>query len=373
MSCHTNAHSSQVSLFTGENGFDVEKTPSVMYMNGINCKGCHIFHEVSKRDIETSIAGAGSCEKCHGAGYDKLLKQWEVASVKRIAVIKSIYNVVDRQLKNLNSEKKAETDQILAEAEHNIKIVEIGKSVHNIQFADKLLMAAYGLLKKALTVAGTPAKLPEFTSASDFIPNECYNCHSGIQEITIRKFDMNFSHNQHIVKERIVCSKCHSNQQKHGELVASKESCNSCHHAQGKNNDACANCHTFQSDIFSGKYYGKDQPDYMKAGGVNCIDCHASGDKILKPDNTICLKCHEDSYKQMAVDWKNDISKLLKEADAEMKKTKDMNLNSDQQALVAETRKIVNDISSHPGIYVHNYDMLSTVLSEKIKKLKAFK
>jgi hypothetical protein len=55
-----------VSLFTGENGFGTEKNPSIMYMNGINCRGCHIFHETDKKDIETLKAGESSCEKCHG-------------------------------------------------------------------------------------------------------------------------------------------------------------------------------------------------------------------------------------------------------------------------------------------------------------------
>jgi len=373
VSCHTNAHSYQVDLFTGENGYNTEKTPSVMFMNGINCKGCHIFHEVSKNDIQTTKAGVKSCEKCHGPGYDKLVTMWQDATSKRLQTINAIYKTVAFQVNNSKGTTKEEAQKLLDEAYHNIRVVEVGKSVHNVTFADKLLLGAYDLLKKSLTMIGSSVNLPTFISGSDLIPNECYSCHSGIQEISVRIFDMNFSHNQHIVKERIVCAKCHSNAQKHGELIVSKSNCNSCHHSEGKTNDVCAKCHALQSQVFSGNYLNKNQPDYMKGGGVNCIDCHADGDKIIKPDSKICLKCHDDSYRQMEGDWKNDVNKLLKDADASIKDVKDVNLTDEQQAVVNETKKIINDVNAKPSIYVHNYDLLSSALTSNIKKIKKFK
>lgn len=373
ISCHTNAHSSQVSLFTGENGNNVEKSPSVMYLNGINCKGCHIFHETDVKDISTSKANVSSCEKCHGKGYDNLVKTWQEATVKRLSIINGIYKTVSYQINGTSSSNKEEALKKLDEAYHNIRMVEVGKSVHNVTFAEKLLLGSYDLMKKSLTIIGSPMNLPQFTSSAEFIPNECYSCHSGIQEISVKKYDMNFSHNQHIVKEKIVCEKCHSNAQKHGELVVSKDNCNSCHHAQGKTNESCSKCHDFQSQMYEGNYFNKKQPDFMKQGEVNCIDCHASGDKVIKPKTDICLKCHDNSYPNMAEDWKNDIKKLLKDADTEIRSTKDLNLNSDQLAVVNDARKIINDISSRPSIYVHNYDLISSLLSEKIKQIKKFK
>jgi hypothetical protein len=373
ISCHTNAHTSQVSLFTGENGNNVEKSPSVMYLNGINCKGCHILHETDTKDINTSKANVNSCEQCHGKGYDNLVKTWKEATEKRVAVINSIYKTVSFQVNSSKSSNIQEAQKLVDDAFHNIRIVEVGKSVHNITFSDKLLVAAYDLMKKSLTVIGSPLNLPMFTPSSELIPNECYSCHSGIQEISKKKFDMNFSHNMHIVKEKIVCEKCHSNVQKHGELVINKEGCNSCHHNKGKTNESCAKCHDFQNTMYDGNYFKKNQPDYMKQGGVNCIDCHAIGDKILKPKNDICIKCHDDSYKSTADDWKNDVKKLIKEAEAELSGVKNLQLDDDQNEIVNETRKIVSDINSRPSIYVHNYDLISSLLSEKIKQIKKFK
>jgi hypothetical protein len=370
--CHSNAHTSQVSLFTGENGFNVDKSPSVMFLSGINCRGCHVFHEMDKMDIETSKAGSKSCEKCHGSGYDNLINQWTTATVKRLGTINTIYSTVDRIIAGSGSEKRSEADQIMAEAKHNIRIVEVGKSVHNVQFADRLLVASYGLMKKALSVIGSSKSLPEFRSSEEFIPNECYSCHSGIQEISRKKFDMDFSHNKHIIKEKIACIKCHSNSKKHGELILDKQGCNNCHHAKGKNNDACENCHNFQSNIYRGTFLNANKPDIMKEGGVGCIDCHIVSDKVYKPDNKICIKCHEQGYDEQMIDWKKDVNKLIIEANSLIEKTANKELDGDAKAEINEIRKLVEQINSYPSIYVHNYDLVSSVLSDKIKILKSY-
>jgi len=370
-SCHSDAHASQVSLFSGENGFNVEKSPSSMFISGINCKGCHIFHEMDKMDINTSKAKGSSCEKCHGPGYDNLMKEWEATSLKRLNVIKAIYNTANVQVKNSSSGNKEEAEKYMEEAYHNMRMVEVGKSVHNVQFSDKLLVGSYELIKKSLSVIGASSNLPGFTSSSDIIPNECYRCHSGIQEISLKKFGMNFSHNEHIVKNKVACARCHSNVNKHGELTMTKESCNSCHHSSGKSNHACAKCHSFQEQVFEGNYMKKNQPDFMKVGGSGCIDCHVSSDKVIKPDNNICLKCHDAGYDAMMNEWKADVKKLLGEINELLRSTGGKELSNEEQDEIKETKRIVADVQSHPSIYVHNYDLISSLLSEKIKRLKS--
>jgi len=370
-SCHSNAHASQVSLFSGENGFNVEKSPSSMFVSGINCKGCHIFHEMDKMDINTSKAKGGSCEKCHGPGYDNLLKEWETTSLKRLSIIKTIYNAVNPQVQNSKSSNKPEAEKYMEEANHNFRLVEVGKSVHNVQFSDKLLVASYELMKKALSVIGASAKMPEFKSSSDIIPNECYRCHSGIQEISVKKYGMDFSHNKHIVDNKVACARCHSNVNKHGELTMSKESCNNCHHSENKKNESCEKCHSFQSQVYDGNYMGKNQPDFMKAGGSTCTDCHVSSDKVIKPDSKICQKCHDAGYEEMMGEWKADVKKLAGEVNELIAGINSSELNEEQKSEIKEIKRVVSDINSHPSIYVHNYDLLSSLLSEKKKKLKA--
>jgi len=371
-SCHTNAHTQMVSLYTGENGFNVEKSPSAMFMNGINCKGCHVFHEMDRMDISTSKSGGKACDKCHGKGYDNLVEQWKAGTTKRVATINSIFKTVIPIVAKSTSDKKPQAEELLKQAEHNIRIVEVGKSVHNIQFADKLLIGAYGLMKNALSTIGAANSLPEFNSASEFIPNECYSCHSGIQEINVKKFDMNFSHNKHIVDNKISCNKCHSNEQKHGVLTVTKQSCNSCHHSQSKTNESCAKCHKFQEQVYNGNVFGKNQPDFMKTAGAGCGDCHVAADKVVKPDKMICLKCHEAGYEDQMGEWKTDVKKISGELSELIQKSKSMELSNEEKAEVEDARKILNQITSYPSIYVHNYDLITTVLNEKKKKLKNF-
>jgi nitrate/TMAO reductase-like tetraheme cytochrome c subunit len=373
ISCHSNSHSSQVSLYTGENGYNTEKSPSSMYLIGINCKGCHIFHETTNKDVLFTKSKGQACENCHGKGYSKLVDQWKLASENRLKVIYGIYNTAKNVVNKSKSEKKSEAEQLISQAYHNIRIVEIGKSVHNIQFADKLLVAAYKLMQQALVNIGSVVKLPEFKSDSEFIPNECYNCHAGIQEINVKKFDMNFSHNLHIVKEKIICNKCHSNQNKHGELIINRDNCNNCHHSQSKTNEACAKCHPFQNKIYSGDYFGKNQPDIMKQGGVGCFDCHVASDKVRKPDKKICLKCHDKGYDEQMILWKNDISKLTSEIITLINQLSQQQLSSEQKDVLNEVRKVVTQINAYPSIYVHNYDLISTVLNEQKKKIKSIK
>ncbi len=369
-SCHSNAHSSQVSLFSGENGFNVDATPSSMFINGISCKGCHVFHERDRMDISTSKARGSSCEKCHGPGYDRLVKEWEVTTVKRLAAIQTIYNTVSSLVKNSESSRREDAEKLIEEAYHNLRLVEVGKSVHNVQFADKLLVGSYGLMKEALTIIGSSAGLPDFKSSSDVIPNECYRCHGSIQEISLKKFGMNFSHNLHIVKNKVGCERCHSNVNNHGELIINKESCNSCHHSKNKTNETCGKCHSFQTQVYEGSYLNKNQPDFMKEGGTGCIDCHISADNLNKPDDKICAKCHDASYSDMMGEWKGEVKKLTDELNEMIRGMNTANLNEEQKSEFAEIKKIVSQISSYPSIYVHNYDLISSVLTEKRKQLK---
>jgi len=55
-----------------------------------------------------------------------------------------------------------------------------------------------------------------------------------------------------------------------------------------------------------------------------------------------------------------------------IQKAKGMELSNEEKAEVEDAKKVLNQISSHQSIYVHNYDLITTVLNEKKKKLKNF-
>ena len=366
-SCHSGAHASMLDLYSGEKGYNVDPAPSSMFMSGINCKGCHILHETSSKNVNIYKSGESACDKCHGKGYGNLIKQWEASSVKRLAIIKSIFNTAKNAVNNSSSSKKKEALLKLDEAQYNIKTVDVGKGVHNIQFADKLLYGAYGIMKEALTMVDSKTQLPKFEQSTEFVPNECYNCHGGIQEVNTTAFGRTFPHKTHIVKQRLQCDRCHSNSNKHGELIINSESCNACHHANGKKNETCSGCHSIQSQVYNGKFEGKNEPDIMKQAGVNCTDCHLEKENISKPGKEICAKCHDKEYSNMMADWKNDVDKqigTLKEMISKIDKTNDNE--------VLEAKKFISKIAAYRMLYVHNYGLISDLLSQKKKILEKY-
>lgn len=368
-SCHTGAHTSQVNLYAGENGNNTDKMPSSMFLSGINCKGCHALHETENKGIKTSKASKDACDKCHGEGYGKLIKQWETSSVKRLATIKSIFATAKNIVNSSGSNKKSEALLKLDEAYHNIKIVDLGKSVHNIQFADKLLVGSYGIMNEALSIVGTTKKLPDFKSNSEFVPNECYNCHAGIQEVSTKAFGKSFSHNTHIVKQRLQCNKCHSNDIKHGQLIINQNSCNACHHTNAKTNETCGTCHSVQSQTYNGVLNGKNQPDLMKQGGVNCNDCHLVSSKIVKPELKVCIKCHEAGYDKTAEEWKNDIKKSAGTLSEMLSK---ISKQSENESEVVEARNLLKKLNMYPSLYAHNYELIITLITEKKKAVEKY-
>lgn len=366
-SCHSGAHTSMVNLYAGEKGFNTEPSPSSMFLSGIDCKGCHVLHETTSKNVNVDKSREDACDKCHGQGYGKLIKQWEASSVKRLGVIKSIYNTANSIVKNSSSSRKNEALLKLDEAMHNIKTVDVGKSVHNIQFADKLLVGSYGIMKEALQIVGSAKQLPEFKASTEYVPNECYNCHGGIQEVKVNVFGKTFSHNTHIVKQRLQCDRCHSNSKKHGELIISQNSCNTCHHNNAKSNESCSNCHGVQAQTYNGTLNGKNEPDVMKQAGVVCTDCHQEKGAIYKPDDKICAKCHDAEYSKMMAEWKTDVSKssgTLREIISK--------INMDNDAEVIEAKNLLNKISAFRSLYVHNYGLISDLLSQRKKALEKY-
>ncbi|MHC4322368.1 MAG: cytochrome c3 family protein, partial [Planctomycetota bacterium] len=45
-SCHDNTHNTQRLLFSGSGGMDIPSHPNPMFKTGLNCQGCHLFHNV---------------------------------------------------------------------------------------------------------------------------------------------------------------------------------------------------------------------------------------------------------------------------------------------------------------------------------------
>jgi hypothetical protein len=199
-----------------------------MLEKGLSCKGCHMFHEEAGGKLvkaETLVSREKACESCHGAGFGRLLRNWQVSTEKKLVEIKRIYARAEGEVAASPSAGKARARELLEEAAFNIDVVEKGKAVHNITYSQDLLLAAFQLIEDALKTAGAsyrPQKLLIETAAA---PGQCSQCHAGIEEINVDIFGLSFPHKTHVVGKGMECGLCHSNSRRHGEFIATKKSC----------------------------------------------------------------------------------------------------------------------------------------------------
>ena len=109
--------------------------------------------------------------------------------------------------------KKAQN--LLNEARHNYSFVLLGKGVHNIEYAFKLLNAANNKTEQVLAVVDKDYKPQEFKTQMT-----CTTlCHVGIEKRTVPFNDIKFSHETHIAGNGLKCSDCHSPRENHGKTI----------------------------------------------------------------------------------------------------------------------------------------------------------
>jgi hypothetical protein len=284
--CHTDYHKATKLLFAGEGGKGItHSVPNLMLEKGLSCKGCHIFHEESGGKViksETFTSKAQACESCHGTGFARIMKDWEISTNQKLSAIRSIYNKASRQIQYTKNSKKTEAQGLLEEAAFNIDLVEQGKSVHNVEYSQELLSISYNKVTEALQVVDSSYKPEPFLAVSTEIPTQCSNCHAGIEEIDQKIFGLDFPHKKHLIEQKIQCDFCHSNIRKHGEFVATKQGCAVCHHRDTKKD--CTGCHQIQTTFYQGgKVSGFDiSKDIMAEAETDCTDCHLSPSNLEK-------------------------------------------------------------------------------------------
>ncbi|NQV37792.1 MAG: cytochrome c3 family protein [Candidatus Marinimicrobia bacterium] len=333
-SCHSNMHSIQYGLFSGQIGQDISPHPDKMFEAGLTCQACHIFHEElsdSKYEEETAEPTGETCEKCHGKGYNKLFNQWQSVMANKLAIVKQSIETVEAQLAENEPPKlkKYIIIPLLDRAKYNYEVVERGNIVHNVAFSDQLLTKVSRDLLQIIDELNLEHKIPDLSQFAQVIPSECNNCHIAIESIE-KKFDnIVFKHDHHIAKGKVTCSKCHSNATKHGEIIITRESCSSCHHEETEMD--CEDCHTLQASIYSGSATWINEPyaDVMSDEEVECMDCHSGDDTPLTDDiASRCEECHEMDEIEMMNEWQNNYSSKMNEISQILSKIPDYNLES---------------------------------------------
>jgi len=359
-SCHSNMHQSQLILFTGKKIDGLKSEPNPMYLKGLHCSSCHIFHKKLFKNSNVKFASAKSCEKCHGKGYAKLLRIWQDISEQGLKKLKKDIKQAKRAISKKGFISKKEVAQNLKEAEKIANIIETGKAVHNIKYSDDLIIGADSLLNDAMKIAGIKLR---FSQKRNIVPNECSNCHAGIENITVKYKGFNYPHKTHVVKNKMSCYECHSNKNKHGELVYSVNKCNSCHHSE-KNQENCSKCHEGETSIYNGKAFGANAPGPMKQADVACVDCHLNDGNVIKPTTSVCENCHEKEYVETAKDWENEYSDSFNE----LKKKVALLIKTNNSNKATKLSREFDYIKYHAGNGIHNHELIMDRLDALIKK-----
>jgi nitrate/TMAO reductase-like tetraheme cytochrome c subunit len=364
--CHSQTHAGQENLFAGKGGYGVHDMPDPMYESGLNCQNCHVFHSYGgefQPKGEINVARPESCEPCHGTGFGRLLKLWTATSDEKISIIKDLIDKTSDEISGAElkpaARKKAEGD--LENAKHNYSLVKYGRPIHNIKYSDELLSAGYNYLVEALKAAGSDYKPPVMSASSQFVPSQCANCHTGIEERSVYAFEMQFNHGRHIISAGLSCSKCHSNQREHGELIVSRTDCMSCHHEK----PSCGNCHRLQADLFTGRadYIGITKANVMYDAGLDCASCHVEDNKIIRPTGEKCAGCHEPGYDLMEAEWKQTVRSSVENLELLLKDTSPATLTDPNKAAINRAQDILRRLKSDGSWGVHNETEIISILS----------
>jgi nitrate/TMAO reductase-like tetraheme cytochrome c subunit len=319
--CHTKeVHLGPRDLYRGSGGIGVPDSPSLMFTTNVDCVACHRKGEESKAALYTTKyeerAISEACVDCHGEGFDETLKQWKALMTKaenetnqRIFNVQQMLFDVEKAKGGTPAFKKAQN--LLNEARHNYSLVLLGKGTHNVEYAFKLLNAANHRTELALAAMDKNYKPRE-----SHLQMTCTTlCHVGIETRSVPFNDIKFSHETHVAGNGLKCSDCHSPRENHGKTYL--KNCARCHHGKEIKKVSCGECHVYVKRLIEGKgSIGVKERPSNKLGVVECVDCHR-GVTAKKKDNfdaikKRCIECHDQSYGEMAVQWKTTYEELMK-------------------------------------------------------------
>jgi len=338
-----------------------------MFESGLNCQACHIYHQSAddfREKGEIVLAKGGSCDPCHGKGYNKILSQWKSQTNRKISQLSQVLGEARKIVeKNKTHKSYPAARQTLADAVYNYKLVKYGNSIHNIAFANKLMGKSYQQASDSLKEIGSGKKLPAFEKESHIVPGECSNCHVGLERRVKQIFGWKFSHLTHLKKQKLQCTHCHSNERVHGQLIIGKQDCMNCHHKGiGKEKAPdCKTCHDTQHAVYYSRidFVTFKIPNVMTSD-VSCSDCHRDEkEKLYRPGKAVCSNCHEKDYEEMFDEWENTSLELLKKLREKVKRD---NLGKGDHAY-----DILMLLEKDGSKGIHNPELYEKLIEEALK------
>ncbi len=152
--CHEGSHGGPAALYRGTGGRGVPDLPSPMSRTQVDCIACHRHRELPAGEAavvgQTFVAARESCTYCHGPKYDGLLEHWkqDMAELldKTAAAQEQARAAVAAAGLPAPAQRRAEI--LLADADHNYRLVKFGHGVHNVNYARAVLNAAVEFCRK---------------------------------------------------------------------------------------------------------------------------------------------------------------------------------------------------------------------------------
>jgi len=327
--CHPeNVHFGPREMYAGTGGIGVLDTPDSMFLTGIDCIGCHKSQRVSEAALFTTRfterALGESCIECHGLGTEKMLLRWkkilmELGNDLNRRVFNVQEELYEAKLRGSDEKNLRRAENLLTEARHNFSFVLLGKGVHNIEYAIKLLNYARNNAEEAM------ALLKE-----DYQPQEIetrytctFLCHDGIEDRSVPFGETAFPHGPHLAD--MDCTDCHSPRETHGETHF--KNCEVCHHGEGAGEVKCIDCHESVGNVFYGKTaVGVEDSPSFKVDVTQCSDCHRGISKGLESGfrqvMAECIECHNQTYGETLSSWEETADSLIEDLEPRIARVK---------------------------------------------------
>lgn len=368
-SCHPTHHSEMISLFTGTGGKGAKPHPNKMLDIGLNCRGCHISHgvETDGKSGKTYVADTKACDHCHGRGFMEVIRNWQSAAKADVAELWRAAATLKAALRHAPDKARAEATTLLKDAEHNIDIVQRGNIVHNVKYANDLLVAAGVMLQGGAKALNISLKTPAVTQRVKKPYAECITCHFYIEKITPQFAGLDYSHKNHLDRG-LECQRCHSIAKKHGEMILDRDKCAPCHHRESVKK-ACVDCHKLQTAILKGKWDTLAEPGPM-SDEFPCTDCHTEKARRVTPAD--CVKCHEDEgYAETLKKWNAETASALAELEEGIARLDKITLEGANAETAKRIKAFAQGIRDDASGGAHNPHAIKKALREYLKQLAA--
>ena len=164
--CHEGSHGGPTALYRGVGGRGVPDMPSPMSRTQVDCIACHRHRELPG-DVaavvgQTFTAVSESCTYCHGPKYDKTLAEWHERIAGLQAASDEVYAQAEAAVEQADLPPAAlrRARILLADARHNRRLVELGRGVHNVNYATALLSTADEFCQRAVDIVDRGPETP---------------------------------------------------------------------------------------------------------------------------------------------------------------------------------------------------------------------